>query len=100
MLEWNRFKQYIFNLFFRDDIIARIDGLLITQSKTGNFNYDSYMHGLTNGMILIRKSINPHDMAVDFKTAPPKWLMDIDMEHLIADVKQSRYDYWSLIGSK
>lgn len=44
------------------------------QCSNGNWNYDPYMHGMANGMILavaIIENKNP-----DYLSAPKKWLID------------------------
>lgn len=54
-----------------DKIIEAIDSVIKTQKADGNWNYDPYMHGMLNGMLLIEtivtdKKYNPY-------SAPKRW---------------------------
>lgn len=42
------------------------------QSQNGNWNYDPYMHGLLNGMLMAESIMAEDDAA--FRDAPPEWL--------------------------
>ena len=44
------------------------------QCATGNWDYDSYMHGMANGMILVLATVKGDDPV--FLKAPKKWLSD------------------------
>lgn len=41
------------------------------QGRTGNWDYDPYMHGLFNGLELALATIE--DREPKFKDAPPRW---------------------------
>jgi len=45
------------------------------QCRNGNWNYDPYMHGMANGMILARSIIEGNRWPM-FLDAPLKWLCD------------------------
>ena len=53
-------------------VIEEIDDLLKVQCSDGNWNYDPYMHGMANGMILIKAIVTRK--SPKFLTAPKKWL--------------------------
>jgi hypothetical protein len=42
------------------------------QKNDGNWNYDPYMHGLLNGMIMV-ESIIKNDSNPEFYEAPERW---------------------------
>jgi len=62
------------NLLFKKHEQAT-DDLVKTQCSNGNWNYDAYMHGMANGMILIQ-SLFKNKPAV-FLKAPKIWLENI-----------------------
>lgn len=45
-----------------------------TQCADGNWNYDAYMHGMANGLILAQAIMN--DETPQYKEAPVTWLAD------------------------
>jgi len=47
------------------------------QCSNGNWNYDPYMHGMANGMVLSLSTMLGKDPEPDFKKAPEKWLSAI-----------------------
>lgn len=51
-----------------------LDDLIAVQCADGNYNYDPYMHGLANGLILARSVIDNSSPA--FLKAPKVWLSD------------------------
>jgi hypothetical protein len=46
------------------------------QCSDGNWNYDPYMHGLANGVLLSLWTVEDLKSDVPFKDAPEKWLAD------------------------
>ena len=62
----------------RADLIERISTLeqqLEIQSMHGNWNFDPYMHGFTNGMIYAI-ALMKGSTSVEFKDAPEEWMCD------------------------
>lgn len=51
-----------------------LNDLVELQSSDGNWNYDPYMHGLTNGLILSQAIVENAEPR--YKEAPPTWLRD------------------------
>jgi len=68
-----------------EERIAALHNLVKIQGSDGNWNYDSYMHGLFNGLELALATLEERD--VNYKTAPDKWLIDIAAEHITASSK-------------
>lgn len=54
--------------------IQTLKGLLNHQMQDGNWNYDPYMHGLTNGLILALSIIEDKD--VDYLPEPERWVCE------------------------
>jgi len=54
--------------------IKSLAELIEIQGDNGNWNYDPYMHGMLNGMILSQSVFTDKDPI--FKEAPEKWLYD------------------------
>lgn len=54
--------------------LAELDKVLEIQTTDGNWNYDAYMHGMANGMIMARSCITGEDP--HFLEAPAEWLCD------------------------
>ena len=54
------------------EIIEHIDDVLKIQCSDGNWNYDPYMFGMANGMILIKSIVTGKHPK--FLNAPKKWL--------------------------
>ena len=55
-----------------EQIKKSLDDLIAVQCADGNWNYDAYMHGLANGLILARSIIDNKE--TEFIKAPKKWL--------------------------
>lgn len=58
-----------------DHKIQELQDIINVQCSDGNWNYDEYMHGLANGLILsmaIMADVNPV-----FLEAPEVWLKDL-----------------------
>ena len=52
--------------------------LLEIQRSSGNWDYDSYMHGMANGMILAY-AVMTGDSDPEYLTAPKIYISDIDI---------------------
>lgn len=53
-----------------------IRDLTNTQLQNGNWNYDPYMHGMANGMILCLSILDGEEQP-NYKDAPEVWIKDI-----------------------
>jgi hypothetical protein len=62
------------------DILKDLEEITAIQTSNGNWNYDPYMHGMANGMILSLATItnsvrkDPIGKEPKFLTAPKNWL--------------------------
>lgn len=56
--------------------VAILENLVAIQSSPGNFNYDPYMFGMANGMILMLATVTGTEPA--YLDPPKKWLHDKD----------------------
>jgi len=68
-------------LVFRIDKLRELVGV---QTADGNWNYDAYMHGMANGMILalsIMEGLEPQ-----FLNAPDEWTCDHPREEVEEDL--------------
>lgn len=54
--------------------IKQIRNMVNVQGQDGNWNYNSYMHGMYNGLELALATLE--DREPIFKDAPKKWLED------------------------
>jgi hypothetical protein len=64
----------------RDELrkrIEQLDNMVAIQLTDGNWNYDPYMHGMANGLLVAQAAL--HD-SHDFTplSAPAEWLIDKD----------------------
>lgn len=50
----------------------KLEDLIKVQSSDGNWNYDPYMHGMANGMILAKAVME--DKEPKYLDAPKEWL--------------------------
>ena len=57
--------------------IKKLQDLIDVQADAGNWDYDPYMHGMLNGMLLSRCLLDGKDP--DFKNAPERWLRDFEI---------------------
>ena len=57
---------------FLDEKIESMANLVKVQCSNGNWNYDPYMHGMANGMILMLAVLDGEEPK--FLDAPKKWL--------------------------
>lgn len=56
-------------------MLQKLKELIAAQCSDGNWDYDSYMQGLANGMILAEATLE--DKTPVFLDAPDVWLKDI-----------------------
>jgi hypothetical protein len=52
--------------------VAKMQEMLEVQGSDGNWNYDSYMHGMYNGMEYMLSMVESREPV--FREAPKKWL--------------------------
>ena len=55
-------------------ILDNLNSIIKVQGATGNWDYDPYMHGLLNGLIMARSLFT--DEEPEFVEAPVKWKKD------------------------
>jgi hypothetical protein len=58
--------------------LEKIQNLVEIQGWDGNWNYDSYMHGMYNGMELLLSILEDREPV--FKKAPPRFICDKEKE--------------------
>lgn len=59
-----------------DVSFEELQQIIDIQGSDGNWNYDSYMHGLYNGLICARDTLR--GVEPEYKSAPESWLSDIE----------------------
>jgi len=57
--------------------IEQIQDITNVQCGDGNWNYDPYMQGLANGLLLAVHILEDKEGAPDYKQAPEHWLSDL-----------------------
>lgn len=72
----NRIKKWIFWKLFQKEITVANE-LVQIQQLNGNWNYDPYMHGMANGMILIEHVFHADTTEPKYLTAPKEWLVNL-----------------------
>ncbi len=55
-----------------EEIIKSLKDLLEVQGRDGNWNYDPYMHGMYNGMVLGLSLLEGKDP--EYRDAPTEWI--------------------------
>lgn len=55
--------------------LRAFENMLKIQCDDGNWNYDPYMHGMANGMILAMQHFG--DKPQEFLDAPEEWIVDM-----------------------
>ncbi|URC15555.1 hypothetical protein DB2_53 [Octadecabacter Antarctic DB virus 2] len=58
-------------------LAANTRKIVDVQTSSGNWNYDAYMHGMANGMLLMQGMIE--GVEPEFMEAPDEWLSDRDV---------------------
>lgn len=66
--------------------IENLKNIIEIQCSDGNWNYDPYMHGLANGLLLALATL--YDIEYTPLSAPEKWLRDLPQQSL--EVKESK----------
>lgn len=56
--------------------LDNLEDVIKIQCSNGNWNYDDYMMGLANGMLLARHIVTGRKDDVPFMETPKKWLKD------------------------
>jgi hypothetical protein len=70
------------------EALKSLKKLTVIQKSSGNWNYDAYMQGMANGMILAVNCFEK-DKEPEFLEAPKVWLKDTDIdENSIASIMQ------------
>ena len=59
-----------------------LDSVVAIQCRDGNWNYDPYMHGMANGLLLAQSFFKSGRL--DFLEAPDEWLESRKTESAIA----------------
>lgn len=73
--------------------IKDLNDITQIQLSDGNWNYDEYMHGLANGMILSLATIL--DKEPKFKTAPEKWLRKESLQRIARMIIEAKLEkFW------
>lgn len=54
--------------------MKELDDVLAIQTTDGNWNYNPYMHGMANGLIMAKSLLTGEDPV--FIEAPKEWLAD------------------------
>ena len=84
-IEYSNMLRDVNNMKALNDVID-------TQCSDGNWDYDPYMHGMANGLILARSVLD--GMEPEYKTAPEKWLKDVpwrnNVEAEVDEILQGR----------
>ena len=57
--------------------LETLEDMIKVQCSHGNWNFDPYMHGMANGLILARAVLT--DTEPEFLKAPDQWLIDNPM---------------------
>ena len=66
----------------RKELSAETRKIVDVQLASGNWNYDPYMHGMANGMILLQAMID--EVEPVFLEAPDEWLADREVTPAVA----------------
>jgi hypothetical protein len=56
--------------------LSDLKDLIDVQTSDGNWNYDPYMHGMANGMLLAEGVVEDPSREIEFLEAPDQWLRD------------------------
>ncbi len=64
-----------------DEKIEKMEDLVKIQCSAGNYDYDPYMHGMANGMIVLLSCLT--ETEPEFMEAPKQWLKDNSDEHVL-----------------
>jgi hypothetical protein len=70
----------------KEKLLEKLDDLIAIQTSSGNWDFDPYMHGMANGMILMRAIVSGEDPK--FLDAPETWRS----ERTAADVSGRYHD--------
>jgi hypothetical protein len=54
-----------------------LDNCVDIQCSNGNWNYDPYMWGMANGLLLAQNIMEGHARELEYKEKPKKWLKDL-----------------------
>ena len=68
------------------ELVAKMKEMLEVQGGGGNWNYDSYMHGMYNGMEYMLSMVESREPV--FREAPKKWLSKREWQGLTDEEKK------------
>lgn len=68
--------------------LRNLDDVISLQASHGNWNFDPYMYGLANGLILARSIMT--NTEPEFLVLPKKWLKDKKSKSLPVAVKGAK----------
>jgi hypothetical protein len=54
--------------------LKKLQNIIDIQASTGNWDYDEYMFGLLNGLLMAKSIFDDQDP--NFAEAPPMWIAD------------------------
>ena len=60
----------------------KLDDLIAVHCDDGNWNYDPYMHGFANGLLLAKAVLNNEDP--EYLEAPETWKKDVELKAGVA----------------
>ena len=69
-------------------VLEELDQVIAIQCQPGNWNWDPYMHGMANGLLLARATLTGEDPV--YLDAPPAWLCDGVPSALAAAIGRKR----------
>jgi len=76
----------------RKELISDYEDLLKTQLSSGNWDYDSYMHGMANGMLLFHSMAVDPTVSPDFISSPKFWKSRLWRN--VKKIRQFRQKLW------
>lgn len=79
------------------ELVAKMKEMLEVQGGDGNWNYDSYMHGMYNGMEYMLSMVESREPV--FRAAPKKWSSKRELVGLTEDDLQSIYENICVSGA-
>jgi hypothetical protein len=64
-----------------DDIVKKMREMVEVQGRDGNWDYDSYMHGMYNGMEYMLAMADGREPV--FRSAPKQWRKEKPQEYIL-----------------
>ncbi len=72
MLDYSKYNNEELLEVFKK-ALDNLDELIKIQCSDGNWDYDPYMHGMANGMILCRSLFGDGDKTPEYLNTPKEW---------------------------